>query len=614
MRLWLAKAALCLLAWWTALGLALAWTGARPHHLLLAIAFFMVVKLGVTAILGSFDELWVHTSLEDLVVMVGGSVLSMVLLTVGFALVPSVAPPRLALADGVLTLALVAPLRIAPRVYYELVRPRLLSRRSRGVVLAGRAELVDLELRRMRRQPAASGTDRVAGLVLEGPPLAGARLRRVRVLSHRDLRRLLERKLVSEISMVPPTSAEFARELSELCREHGVRCRSAASLLALSELCTSSEQLLDRPPVGGDDAPLAVAVARRCALVTGAGGSIGRELALQLLRLGAGKLVLVNRGENALFQTERVLAAANDGKCEIVSNVLDARSEAGMERLFARHRPDVVFHAAAHKHVPMMERHPTEAVLNNVGGMRVVADVADGFGVDSFVFVSTDKAVHPSCVMGATKRLGELYVRALATASRSRFMSVRFGNVLGSNGSVLPLFIEQVQRGGPVTVTHADMSRYFMSIPEACRLVLRAAAEGRNGQLFVLDMGKPLRILELASRVIERAGLRPHEDVPITFCGPRPGEKLTEQLMFATEVPRATATGGVWSVDVELRPLEELRAQLDALVELAASGDELAVRERLAQLVSDVGVDSDGDDEDLGQDAPTERTAVLALG
>lgn len=613
MRLWLAKAAICLLAWWAALALAMQWTGVHPHRLLVTISLFVLVKLIVTATLRSFDELWAHTSLEDLVVMVGGSVLSMGLLAVGLALAPWIAPPKLAVADGVLTLALVAPLRIAPRIYYELVRPRLMLRRSRGVVLAGRAELVDLELRRMRRQPAANRPEHIAGLVLEGPPLDGARLHRVRVLSRRDLGRLLERKLVSEISMVPPTSAEFARELSELCREHGVRCRSAASLLALSELCTSSEQLLDRPPVAGDDAPLAVAVAERCALVTGAGGSIGRELALQLLRLGVRKLVLVNRGENALFQTERVLAAANEGPCEIVSNVLDARSEAGMERLFARHRPDVVFHAAAHKHVPMMERHPAEAVLNNVGGMRVVADVADGFGVDSFVFVSTDKAVHPTSVMGATKRLGELYVRALSTASRSRLMSVRFGNVLGSNGSVLPLFIEQVQRGGPVTVTHADMSRYFMSIPEACRLVLRAAAEGRNGELFVLDMGKPMRILELASRVIERAGLRPYEDVPIIFCGPRPGEKLAEQLMFATELPRATATGGVWSVEVELRPLDELRAQLDALVELAAGGDDLAVRGRLAQLMSDFRGAVDGDD--VGVDEPTQRTApALAVG
>ena len=180
--------------------------------------------------------------------------------------------------------------------------------------------------------------------------------------------------------------------------------------------------------------------------------------------------------------------------------------------------------------------------------------------------------------MGATKRLGELYVRALATASRTRFMSVRFGNVLGSNGSVLPMFVEQVQRGGPVTVTHAEMTRYFMSIPEACRLVLRAVADGRNGELFVLDMGKPVRIVELAARVIERAGLRPYEDVPIVFCGPRPGEKLAEQLMFDHRAAARDATGGVWSVEVELRPLEQLRAQVDELLDIAASGDDLAVR------------------------------------
>jgi FlaA1/EpsC-like NDP-sugar epimerase len=304
-----------------------------------------------------------------------------------------------------------------------------------------------------------------------------------------------------------------------------------------------------------------------------------------LVALSPKRLILVNRGENALFNAERSLRTIQPNGCEVEAHVLDVRDRAAVQRLFARYRPEVVFHAAAHKHVPLMERHPSEAALNNVGGMRTVAEAAHGHGADAFVFVSTDKAVHPTSVMGATKRVGELFVRAMAERSRTRFVSVRFGNVLGSNGSVLPIFIEQVQRGGPITVTHPQMTRYFMSIPEACRLVLRAASAGRGGELFVLDMGQPMRILDLAERVIERAGLRPGEDVPIVFSGPRPGEKLAEQLLFTTELERRTGGDGVWAVEVDNLPFEQLNGDIDALLEAARGGDDLDVRRRLAALV-----------------------------
>jgi FlaA1/EpsC-like NDP-sugar epimerase len=320
-------------------------------------------------------------------------------------------------------------------------------------------------------------------------------------------------------------------------------------------------------------------------MVTGAGGSIGSELARQLMTLGPARLILVNRGENALYHAERSLAAFDTRGCAVEAHVLDVRDAAAVQRLFARRAPDAVFHAAAHKHVPLMERHPSEAVLNNVGGMRTMVEAAHGYGAESFVFISTDKAVHPTSVMGATKRIGELYVRALARRSQTRLVSVRFGNVLGSNGSVLPLFVEQVQRGGPVTVTHPQMTRYFMSIPEACRLVLSAASRGRGGELFVLDMGRPLRILDLAARVIERAGLRPGEDVPIVFCGARPGEKLVEQLLFNSELQRPSGSDGVWSVEVDDLPYETLAAALDELLAVARSGDDTAVRRRLAAVV-----------------------------
>ncbi|HXU68715.1 MAG TPA: polysaccharide biosynthesis protein [Polyangia bacterium] len=582
MRWWLVKSAICLLAFWSALALTLAWTDTRSLHPFVLGSLFLGVQIATTGLLGSFHELWSHTSLEDLVALIAESTLSTLTLAVILLAAPSLAAPQIAFIDGGLALTFLCALRVAPRVWREVVRPRWAGR-SREVLLVGRPELVDLELRRMKRQPA--GKDRVAGLVLDGPPLDGARMHRLRVLGRPELERMMAAQRVHEVTVVPPTSPAFGSALQKLCNRHRVPFRPAASLLALSELLDHAEQLLDRVPSKDGDPLSRDAVAGKTVLVTGAGGSIGRELSLQLLACRPKKLILVNRGENTLFHAERLLASANDCECLVEGHVLDVRSEAAVQRLFARHRPQLVFHAAAHKHVPLMERHPAEAVLNNVGGARVVAQAAHGYGAEGFVFISTDKAVRPTSIMGATKRIGELYVRALAARSTTRLVSVRFGNVLGSNGSVLPIFIEQVQRGGPVTVTHQEMTRYFMSIPEACRLVLRASARGRGGELYVLEMGCPMRIVDLAARVIERAGLRPGEDVPITFSGARPGEKLAEELMTDRERASARVADGVWSVDIEELSLDRLGADLDELIELAETGDDVAVRARLAQLL-----------------------------
>jgi len=298
--------------------------------------------------------------------------------------------------------------------------------------------------------------------------------------------------------------------------------------------------LIDRTPRPLDQTAIARCLAGKAVMITGAGGSIGSELAMTVARYGPSKLLLVERAENPLFEIDQEIGRVfPDLPREAILHDV-TRADRTRDLLF-RTRPAAIFHAAAHKHVPMMEDHPAEAVENNFYGTRSIADAADAAGVERFVMISTDKAVNPSSVMGATKRLAELYIRHLNGRSATTFSMVRFGNVLGSNASVLTIWAKQLARGGPVTVTHQDMTRYFMTIPEAAGLVLQAGALSSGGEVFLLDMGKPIRIHDLARRFIRQQGYEPGVDVQVQVTGPRPGEKLFEELAYHSEDMTPTA-------------------------------------------------------------------------
>jgi len=294
------------------------------------------------------------------------------------------------------------------------------------------------------------------------------------------------------------------------------------------------DDLLRRDRVDLDEADMATLVRGKVVLTTGSGGSIGSELCRQICCFAPSRLVLVERSENALFNIHRELSLAHP-ELEIVPCIADITDAPRMRELVNGHRPSLILHAAAHKHVPIMEWNPGEGVKNNVFGTKTVADIAVQAGVDVFVMISTDKAVNPSSVMGATKRAAEVYLQSLAQGSSTRIVTVRFGNVLGSSGSVVPIFQEQIAQGGPVRVTHPEMRRYFMTIPEACQLVLQAGAMGKGGEIFVLDMGEPVKIVDLAKDLIALSGLREGDDIEIVFTGSRPGEKLFEELSTAAE-------------------------------------------------------------------------------
>ncbi len=346
------------------------------------------------------------------------------------------------------------------------------------------------------------------------------------------------------IIAMPSASPRRIGELLRILQQAHLRCRTVPSMdqLALGQVRVSQlrnvefQDLLGREKIELESENIRLILRDRIVLVTGAGGSIGSELCRQIAGYAPRKLLLVERSEPQAFQIEQELISAGH-RGRVVPLVCDISDLARMRQIFTTCEPEVVFHAAAHKHVPLMESQPGEALKNNALGTAQLAELALETSVERFILISTDKAINPTSVMGVTKRLAEIYIQALsaAHAHKTKFMAVRFGNVLGSSGSVIPVFQKQIAEGGPVKVTHPEMTRYFMTIPEACMLVLQSATQGTGGEIFVLDMGKPVKIVELARQLIELSGLKPGEDIPIEFIGLRPGEKLFEELTYTGE-------------------------------------------------------------------------------
>ena len=326
----------------------------------------------------------------------------------------------------------------------------------------------------------------------------------------------------------------------------------------------SLEDLLRREPIQMDMEKITEYIVGKVVLITGAGGSIGSELCRQISKVGAHTILLLGRGENSIYEIHRELIEKypNQNYQALIANVTDAER---MREIFVTYRPNVVFHAAAHKHVPLMEAQPDEAVRNNIFGTRNVAKLADEFGCDMFLLVSTDKAVNPTSVMGATKRVAELVLQDIQRNSKTRFVCTRFGNVLGSRGSVVPLFKKQIANGGPVTVTHPEMIRYFMTIPEAVQLVLQAGSQAQGGEVFLFDMGNPVKIKDMAEDLIKLHGLEPGKDIEIIYTGMRPGEKLYEELLTAEEGTTSTIHQKIFKAKVMSVEPEIIKKELETL-------------------------------------------------
>lgn len=485
-----------------------------------------------------------YTSTRDtgriFTVVIGGSILVFILNT--FWLVSYqyyFIPTSIIIIDALLTLFLMISSRLAVKtLYFEMKNPQ---REKQSVIIYGAGEAGIITKRTLDRDAAIKY--RVAGFIDDDTRKQGRSVEGVFVYSPDRLEDIIEQSSAeSVIISVQNLPVKKKNEITDRCLAAGVRVMNVppASRWINGELSFNQirsiriEDLLEREPIRLDTARIADDLRDKVILITGAAGSIGSELARQCLPFRPKKIYLLDQAETPLYELELEL---NDRPVKVPFEVVmaDVRNEERMRNVFRTFQPQVVFHAAAYKHVPMMENNPSEAILTNIQGTRNVADLAHAFKTERFVFVSTDKAVNPTNVMGASKRIAEIYIQSLGKHSQTKFITTRFGNVLGSNGSVIPRFRKQIEQGGPVTITHPDITRYFMTIPEASQLVLEAAAMGKGGEIFVFNMGESVKIVDLARKMILLMGLKEGRDIRVEFTGLRPGEKLYEELLANTE-------------------------------------------------------------------------------
>jgi FlaA1/EpsC-like NDP-sugar epimerase len=528
-------------------------------------------------------------------------------------------PLSIIILDTIFAFGGLLALRVLRRMLYERYARHETGRNGDGtarpvlLIGAGRAGVLAV------REIASRGDMgmRAVGFVDDDPLKQGMVIHGAKVLgTTRDLPRLARELGVGHVLLtIAEADPLHIRRILELCARHRLEVRSVPGLyevlqgkVAFSRFRTVGvEELLGRPPVRLDETRLERFLSGRRVMVTGAGGSIGSELARQIARFGPARLLLFERAEGALFEVHHELARLWPG-LELVPLVGDVGDEGRVREVLAAERPEIVFHAAAHKHVPLMETNAGEAVKNNVLGTWRLGRLAGEAGVEALVLISTDKAVRPTSVMGATKRVAELVVQHLdALYPRTRYLAVRFGNVMGSAGSVIEIFRRQIADGGPVTVTDPEMTRYFMTIPEASLLVLQAGAMGEGGEIFVLDMGEPVKIDDLARKMIELSGYEPGRDIEIVYTGPRPGEKLFEELELAGEQIAKTRHPKIFFGRLHPYPAGTVERALDRLGVLAEAGDDEALRLYLGELLPEARLE-DG----AGAVGEARRVAVAA--
>lgn len=509
-----------------------------------ALPLIIAIQMFVFVFYGLFRGLWHYVSIEDLIQLMKANVVASVLFGASVKLLGWNSFPRsIIILDFILALGMSSALRLSLKLYKDyLQRGKYSPSRNHRILIVGAGEAGVMLLKEITRNNPAMGGD-VVGFIDDDPLKQRATIQGIKIMgTRRDIPHLVAKHKVDEIILaIPSADGATVRGILAHCEKTKAKIQVVPGL---SQILSGEKQLkprdvhpddlLGRETVTINTEEVSHYVKDRVVLVTGAGGSIGSEICRQAASFGPQQLILFDHYENSLYFL--LLELKNKYPKLLTTPIIgDVRDVGLLKQLFSRTRPQVVFHAAAHKHVPLMESNPAAAVKNNIFGTRNMIYASNHYGVERFVFISTDKAVNPINTMGMSKRVAEMILQARAQKSRTKFMAVRFGNVLGSAGSVVPLFKQQIENGGPITLTHPDVKRYFMSIKEACMLVLQAGALGKGGEIFILDMGEQIKVMDLAHNLITLSGLVPDKDIEIKFVGLRPGEKLEEELLLDKE-------------------------------------------------------------------------------
>lgn len=527
-----------------------------------------------------YNRLWEYASVNEVEAIVKASSVS-ILIVVAITHMSTLEflPRSIYIGSWLNLIALIGGSRIAWRMIRSHAALGNNKESTRRVLIVGAGSGGALLAREINNNPGLKRT--LVGFVDDDANKYKMILAGVPVLGHiYKVPALVQELNIDEIIIaIPSAEGRIIREIYRICKKTPAQVRILPSILSYTAANlfrklrqVQMEDLLRRQPVKVDMEHIAQYIQAKTVLVTGAGGSIGSELCRQILELKPSRLILLDNSENGLFEIENELL--EKGLCvELFAELADVRNRKKLESIFIKHKPRVVFHAAAYKHVPMMEKHPEEAMSNNVNGTRIVAELADKYETETFIMISTDKAVNPTSIMGASKRIAELVVKDINRNSKTRFAVVRFGNVLGSRGSVIPIFMKQIERGGPVTVTHPEMKRYFMTIPEAVLLVIQAGSMTEGGEIFVLDMGEPIKIDDLARELIQLSGLKPDKDIDIVYTGIRPGEKLYEELFTDREGLTATPHERIF---ISTKPIDDkyidISKSINAMLTRSANG------------------------------------------
>lgn len=553
----------------------------------------LVVTLAAFAVCRLYRGIWKYASASDLVNIMIGCGVSAIAQTVGMTLLRLEYPRSYPIMYLVILIVGISIFRFTYRIlgYIQSRREGINRSGRKNTMIVGAGEAGYTLLKELQNSHFIS--QNVCCIVDDDPGKLGKYLRGVLVAGNRyDICRLAEEYDIDEIMIaIPSATHSVVQEILDICSQTSCKLKVLPGLYQLvnGEVSVSKlrnveiEDLLGREPVDTQIDSIMGYVSGKTVLVTGGGGSIGSELCRQIARHEPRRLVIFDIYENNAYDIQQELRRDYPG-LDLVVLIGSVRNTHRINNVFEKYRPDIVYHAAAHKHVPLMEDSPNEAIKNNVLGTYKTAQAADKYHTSRFVLISTDKAVNPTNIMGASKRLCEMVIQMMNNCSQTEFVAVRFGNVLGSNGSVIPLFKKQIEEGGPVTVTHPDIIRYFMTIPEAVSLVLQAGAQAKGGEIFVLDMGKPVKILDLALNLIRLSGYRPYEDIDIKFTGLRPGEKLYEELLMSEEGLQSTENDLI-HIGKPIEFDEELfRQQLEELDELSRM-DSPYIKEKVMEIV-----------------------------